>query len=134
MPALDQLAVEPFDASSTYGEKLHIVHIYVVEPHPLGDPSPYSGEVWEAEYSDYAQPTTYDGRVTLARVMLNSIGSKQMLLVDDLRPRQLDNPVWCTYGPCPNCAYLIRQDGIVEKSQTWVNVTDMKPFIDTLLR
>jgi hypothetical protein len=134
VPALDQLAVEPFDASSTYGDKLHILHIYIVEPHPLGDPSPYSGQVWEAEYTDYTQPLTYDGRVTLARIMLNSIGSKQMLLVDDLRPRQLDNPVWCTYGPCPNCAYLIRQDGIVEKSQTWVNVTDMKPFIDGILR
>jgi hypothetical protein len=134
VPALDQLAVEPFDASSTYGDKLHILHIYIVEPHPLGDPSPYSGQVWEAEYTDYTQPLTYDGRVTLARIMLNSIGSKQMLLVDDLRPRQLDNPVWCTYGPCPNCAYLIRQDGTVEKSQTWVNVTDMKPFIDGILR
>ena len=68
MPALDQLAVEPYNASSTYGDKIHIVHMYVVEPHPQGDPSPYSGVVWEAEYSDYSQPTTYDGRVTLARV------------------------------------------------------------------
>jgi hypothetical protein len=134
VPALDQLAVETFDASSTYGDKLHILHIYVVEPHPLGDPSPYSGEVWEAEYSDYSQPKTYDGRVTVAGVMQTSIGAKQMLLVDDLTPRPLNNPVWCTYGPCPNCAYLIRQDGIVEKTQRWVNVDDIKPFIDTLLR
>jgi hypothetical protein len=29
------------------------------------------------------------------------------------------NPAWCTYGTCPNCAFLIRQDGPIDTVQTW---------------
>jgi hypothetical protein len=36
------------------------------------------------------------------------------LLVDEI-----DNPVWCTYGPAPNIAYLIATDGRIIAKQSW---------------
>ena len=135
MPALNQLATKTFAGATTYSDVVHFVHLYVVEPHPQDpDPSPYSGVVWEAQYSSKRQPLTYADRVAVARDMLPEIQGTQMILVDDLTPGPSNNPVWCTYGTCPNCAYLIRQDGIIEVVQTWVDVDAMETAIDSILR
>ena len=135
MPALNTLATQTFDANLTYADVVHIVHLYVIEPHPLDpDPSPYSGVVWEAQYTTKRQPMNYADRVAAARDMLPFIEGEQLVLVDDLTPRASNNPVWCTYGPCPNCAYLIRQDGIIDSVQNWVDVLQMQTNIDRLLR
>jgi hypothetical protein len=135
VPALNSLATTAFDASSTYDQRVHFVQVYVIEPHPQDpDPSPYRGTVWEAEYSSKGQPKTYAERVQNARDVLPSIQGNQLQLVDDLTPGAHNNPVWCTYGPCPNCAFLIRQDGILDTVQTWVDATDLQSAIDALLR
>lgn len=132
MPALSSLAGQPFDAQSTYGDKVHFVHIYIVEPHPQApDVSPYRGTVWEAEYSSVGQAYSYADRVANAN-LLSGVPGDHLILVDELGPGGSDNPVWCTYGPCPNCAFLIGQDGTVAESQTWVNAGDMQRAIDEL--
>ena len=56
------------------------------------------------------------------------------VLVDDLTPGPQNNPVWCTYGPCPNCSYLIGQDVVIVAVQTWAFVDAMKLAIDQLLQ
>lgn len=112
-----------------------MVHLYVIEPHPQSpDVSPYTGEVWEGTYSTKPQPMTYEERVSDAGDMQLNITGNQLLLIDDLTPGQRNNPVWCTYGPCPNCAYLIGSDGIIKKVQTWVDVDEMKKAVDGLLQ
>jgi hypothetical protein len=132
--ALGDLATRTHDATHTYGDLLHIVHIYVVEPHPQSpELSPYSGEEWTREYSDRGQPETYAARVALALEILPELQGEQLLLVDDLTPEPLNNPVWCTYGPCPNCAYLIQQDGHIHTVQTWVSPAELQIAIDLLL-
>jgi len=47
------------------------------------------------------------------------------LLVDEI-----DNPVWCTYGPAPNIAYLIGTNGKIIAKQGWY---DPKLFEQELL-
>ena len=37
-----------------------------------------------------------------------------------------------TYGPCPNCAYLINQDGMIDTTQIWFNAWDVEKAIDGL--
>jgi len=135
VPALNSLAARSFNASSTYDQQVHFVQVYVIEPHPQDpDPSPYRGTVWEAQYSSKRQPKTYADRVQNARDVLPSIQGNQIQLVDDLTPGSHDNPVWCTYGPCPNCAFLIGQDGILDTVQDWVDADAMQGAIDALLR
>ncbi len=132
MPGLNSLASEPFDSGKTYADAVHFVHIYTVEAHPSGTPSPYSGEVWEEQYS-VPQPRTYEERVARAKVMEESLGDNQLLLVDSLTPESMNNPVWCTYGPAPNPGFLIDQDGTILVSQQWEDVDEMKTAIDGLL-
>ena len=105
---------------------VHFVNINVTEPHPEGSrrTNQYS--------SGILQPTIYDERVAIAKQIEPLLGDRQLLLVDDLTPGQ-DNPVWCTYGPCPNCAFLIGQEGIIHEVQLWSNTSAMKTAIDALL-
>lgn len=132
MPALNSLASQSFDGSSSYGDKVHFVHIYVPEPHPREpDISPYRGSPWPAEFSSVAQALTYPERVANAEQM-GDVGADQLLLIDELSGGNT-NPVWCTYGTCPNCSFLIGQDGNVAAVNTWVNSTDLKRDIDALL-
>lgn len=115
------------------GNEVHIVHLYVVEPHPQSpDPSPYSGVVWEAQYSTKRQPRTPAERQAAARDMLPFVTGPQLILVDGLDGAAA-NPVWCTYGTCPNCAFLIRQDGTIDTVQTWFDATTMEQAIRRLL-
>lgn len=135
MPALNELAAKAVDETATYADKVHFVHIYVIEPHPRSqDVSPYTGRVWEVDtYSTKSQPMTYGERVANAQDMVPLIEGNQLLLIDDLVPGQRTNPLWCTYGPAPNSAYLIRQDGALDKVQEWVDVDAMEQAIDNLI-
>jgi hypothetical protein len=135
VPDLNALANTAYDDTSTYADQVHFVHLYVIEPHPRApDLSPYSGSVWQGEYSTRPQSLAYDERVAAARDMEQELEGDQLVLVDDLTPGELNNPVWCTYGPCPNCAYLIGRDGAVDTTQTWFDADQMKAAIDSLLR
>ena len=133
MPVLNTLASTSYDSTNTYADVVHLVHVYVIEPHPASpDPSPYTGVVWEDGYSTLGQPKTYDGRVSNALEQVPLIEGDQLLLIDDLTPGDLNNPVWCTYGPCPNCAFLIGQDGVIDTVQTWIDAS-VQNAIDGLL-
>jgi hypothetical protein len=133
VPALNALAAARLPDGRAVGDALHIVHLYVIEPHPQKpDPSPYSGVAWEAEYSTKRQPLIYADRLAAARDLLPFITGAQRIVVDDLAPGAA-NPAWCTYGTCPNCAFLIRKDGTVDTVQTWFDRTAMETAIRALI-
>jgi hypothetical protein len=135
VPALNRLATTSYDDTTTYADRVHLVTLYVIEPHPMApDVSPNSGIVWEMQYSTKRQPLIYEDRVVAAQDAEALLAGNQLVLVDDLTPGERTNPVWCTYGPCPNCSYLIGQDGVIVAVQTWAFVDAMKLAIDQLLR
>lgn len=110
------------------------MHVYVIEPHPLTpDVSPYRGEVWEQVFTTIHQPFTYADRVLAASSVAPLIEGNQILLVDDLDPVGLVNPFWCTYGPSPNLACLVGQDGTVQVMQLLAEPLPLKEAIDALL-
>jgi len=132
---LNQLATRAYDAERTYDQVVHFVHVYIIEPHPEGDPGPYSGGPSEREYSaGHPQPRTFPDRLAYAQQMLPEIQGDQQMLIDDLTPGRQNNPAWCTYGPCPNCAFLIRPDGIIDTVQTWADAGAMQTAIDALMQ
>ena len=123
IPASDQL-------SDQFGQHVHFLVLYTVEAHPRApDPSPYRGRVWEQTYSDFGNPETYAGRAQNASQL--GIGANQKLLLDDLGTT--NNPFWCTYGTAPNAGWLIRQDGVIELAQPWIDVSSMGDAIQGLL-
>jgi hypothetical protein len=135
VPALNRLAATPYDDTTTYADRVHIVTLYVIEPHPIApDVSPNTGTVWQFQFSTIRQPQVYDDRVAAAQDTEELLEGNQLVLVDDLTPGPQNNPVWCTYGPCPNCSYLVGQDGVIVAVQTWAFVDAMKLAIDQLLQ
>ena len=74
------------------------------------------------------QPATYKERVTQATQMVQELAISVPILVDEM-----DNPVWCTYGPAPNSAYLIGSDGRVVEKQGWYQPKQMEFAIERYL-
>ena len=114
-----------------YQDQVHFVIIYVIEPHPVGSVSPYSGQEWTGSYSQdtegnpIGQPGTYDERAELASMCARDARITALILIDEI-----DNPVWQTYGTAPNLAYLIGTDRKVIEAQTWYDVGQMEAFIE----
>ena len=53
---------------------------------------------------------------------------KGLVLVDEI-----DNPVWCTYGPAPNAGYLIGSGGKIITKQGWFDPVKMADAIESYL-
>jgi hypothetical protein len=128
----------------TYGDRVHFITVYVIEPHPNGSRSPYNkgGTGWQ-EWWAYPylasidtgptqdplfQPRTYKERVAQARSMMRQLGVTTPVLIDEM-----DNPVWVTYGKMPNCAYLIGQNGTVIERESWYQPAQLESAIKTHL-
>jgi len=100
----------------------------------MGTTSPYSNKEWTGSYSNdeegnpVGQPLTYEERAELARKTAVEAGINVPLLVDEI-----DNPVWCTYGPAPNIAYLIGTDGKIIAKQGWYTPKLMEQAITSYL-
>ncbi|HEX5131620.1 MAG TPA: hypothetical protein VFX92_03935 [Candidatus Krumholzibacteria bacterium] len=135
MPGLNELAEKPYDAGTRFSDRVHFVHVYVVEPHPMApDPAPHVGVVAEdPRFSTVRQPRTYEGRMVNAALVRPLIVGNQIQVMDALDPNGLINPVWCTYGTSPNATYLIGRDGIIRLASTWTGTVDLEAAIRSLL-
>jgi hypothetical protein len=134
VPSLNELARTPWGEGSSLGQAVHIVHVLVIEPHPQPpDPSPYSGRPAAMAYSTRPQSTTFEQRLEAAEAIAPLLEGDQLVLIDELAPPASVDPVWCTYGPAPNSAFLIRQDGILKVVQAWLDVEAMEAAILRLL-
>ena len=60
--------------------------------------------------------------------MVKELGITVPVLIDEM-----DNPVWCTYGPAPDIAYLIDTDGTIVEKQGWYQPKSMEIAIDYLV-
>ena len=113
-----------------YGEKAHFILIYTIEAHPVGVISPYSDKEWtgrastDKEGNPLGQPITYQARREMAVQAVSELAITLPVLVDEI-----DNPVWCTYGPAPNIGYLIGTDGVIVEKQPWYQPEQMEQAI-----
>jgi|GEM_PF-815760 len=112
------MATEALNAR--YWDRVWIVHIYTIEARPTGSPSPYAGIEWlgpsgtDKAGKPIRQPAMYAERVALATQGIDGLAVTVPVLVDEM-----DNAVWCTYGPAPGMAYLIGLDGTIHAKQGW---------------
>ena len=110
--------------------------VYVVDPHPLPpDPSPYRGYPWTFNYSHYRQPRTFEERVRTA-TKINTEGVFDVKLADGLSNtgKGPSNRLWCSWGPSPNSAWLIAQNGTVVLAQTWFTASEINATLRRMLR
>lgn len=116
--------------ATEFADQVQTVLVYNMEAHPKGEANPYHGVPKEHAYSDRPQPDAYEARVKHAADV--EVGSDVLVLVDALGAGG-SNPVWCSYGTCPSCAWLIRQDGVVEAVHLWTDPPTLRGSIQALL-
>lgn len=115
-----------------FGDDVNVVLVYNVEAHPGGDdPSPYRGDLWQGRFSDRPQARSYQERLRSAREVARS--TEIPVLVDPYDAGEA-NPIWCTYGTCPSCSWLIRPDGVIEAHHDWHDPPTMDRSIELLLQ
>lgn len=110
--------------ATKYGDAINWVLVNTLEAHPKQpDPSPYRGVNWMFKYSNYSQPRNYSARVEVAQHVSEvfSLNPLFSILVDDLTPHNTsgNDPLWCSWGPAPNSAWLISRTKEVVLAQTW---------------
>ena len=97
-----------------YGDRVQFIIIYTIEAHPAEEGSPYgvrerpSPASRDSQGNPLFQPGTHEERVEQARRMVTELAISVPVLIDEM-----DNPLWCTYGPAPDIAYFISTEGII---------------------
>ncbi len=133
-PPFGQRIIATEEMQTYYDGRVRFIIIYIIEAHPIGSACPYTGEEWttsasrDKEGNPLTQPSTYQERVAQSTQMVRELGITIPVLIDEM-----DNPVWCTYGPAPNIAYLIDTDGKIVAKQGWYKPELMKTAIEEYL-
>jgi len=122
-PPFRRLCAANDTLSDKYGDQVHFIIIHVRESHAVdtGRPSLYT---YDEEGNPIYESQTYDERLEVARKTVAAEGITVPVLVDEM-----DNPLWCTYGPAPNIAYLIATDGTIVEKQGWYQPQEMEVAI-----
>jgi hypothetical protein len=112
IPTLNALA-------DRYRDRLAVVVVYVLEPHPAVDISPYFGVENLTQQNRYAdilvrQPRTYRERLAL----VDSLHAR-FALTTDLVVDGPCNEWWSAFGRAPNNAMLIDSEGVVASYHGW---------------
>jgi Iodothyronine deiodinase len=120
--------------SRRFKEDLNIVIIYVIEPHPINAPSPYTNRIWVTAKNEIAgircaQPRTLDERIELALQLRRRFRLSTAMLID-----ALDDRAWRTFGSAPNVAILVQTGGQIAVKQGWFEPQEMTRAVDTLLK
>ena len=113
-----------------YKERLNVAVLYVIEAHPKGDPSPYSGEEYVTTENIeqgilIRQPRNQDERISRAAELQELLGSSARIMVDNM-----ENIGWESIGNRPNSATLISKSGIVLEQQKWFDNEDIRHLIE----
>lgn len=133
-PSFRQQIAATEDLIAKYGDQIYFFTLYVVESHPVGSDSPYTGKESLDSYSydtldnPVCQPKTYEERVALASLLIEDSNTTSIVLMDEI-----DNPIWKIYGRAPNIAYLIDTDCKIFKAQRWYNAESMEAAIQHIL-
>jgi iodothyronine deiodinase-like protein len=120
--------------SRRFERYINTVIIYVLEPHPINEPSPYADTIWvrtknEMDGIRCAQPRTIEGRIELAHQMRRRFRLSTSILID-----ALDDRAWRAFGSAPNVAVLVDRDGRIAFKQGWFEPQEMARATTALLR
>jgi hypothetical protein len=130
-PVFQEKHPELAKTAAKYNGRVTVATVYTIEAHPSEpDPGPYKGKPSIHEFSDRRQAMTFDQRQANAREV--HAGAGEEVVIDDLSASD-ENPFWCTYGTCANCAFLIGTDGKLAAVHDWYDPPSMEGSIASLL-
>jgi ankyrin repeat protein len=113
--------------------RVQVAVIYIIEAHPKGDPSPYSGaeDVTIENQRDGVlcrQPSSLPERLILARQFQKRLQVRVPIYVD-----AMDDSVWKAIGGGPNMGVLVDNKGIVLARQGWFDAKSMQSAAESFL-
>lgn len=113
-----------------YRGRVDFYAIYTREAHPVGSPSPYTGEEWNTWMNrvtsvQVEDPQTEDQRIELASTCREALDMEIPFLVDSM-----DNSVWTAYGRASSPAFLLDPEGTLLLSQVWVLPKEIERTLD----
>lgn len=116
-----------------FGNQISVAIVYVLEPHPYNEPSPYVGRKWVTRKNQMAgirctQPKSLHERIVMAEKFREHFNISVPILVDDM-----DNSAWHAISGGPHVGLLVRQDGVVAAKQGWFDAKAMSLAIEELL-
>jgi len=117
-----------------YRGRVGFLAVYTREAHPVGSPSPYTGEEWDLwvnRVSGVRVPAAASlaSRVEQARRAERRLGLPMPFAVDTL-----DDTVWRAYGAASAPAFAIDTRGRVAARQVWSDPSALRRVLDALLR
>lgn len=121
-----------------YRDSVNFIIVYTAEAWPVGSASPFSssGEEIVQPESSYdwnskpiKQAKTYEERLATAKQFIKEEQITLPVIVDEM-----DNAVWCTYGPASNMAYLMNMEGTILAKQLYYDPEKMATAIEKYLQ
>ena len=116
-----------------YRGRVDFLAVYTREAHPVGGPSPFTGEEWDLWVNRLAGVRARDAshaaeRMGQARRAARRLGLPMPMAVDGL-----DDAVWRAYGAASAPAFVVDARGRVAARQVWSDPAALYPVLDALL-
>jgi hypothetical protein len=117
----------------SYRERVDFLAVYTREAHPVGSPSPFTGEEWDIWVNLVAgvrvrEPQNLDERIEQARHAAEALDLKMPVVVD-----RMDDAVWRAYGAASAPVFVIDAEGRVAERQVWSDPSALRDVLDHLL-
>ncbi len=117
----------------SFGDRLNVAVLYVMDAHPSGDLCPYTGTDWTTQTNRdegilIRQPRDQDERNGRAREYREKLGLDATVLVDNMQ-----NSGWVAVGKSPNTAVLVGSDGTCRVCQDWFRPEALRARLGELL-
>jgi len=116
-----------------YRERVAFLAVYTREAHPVGSPSPYTGEEWDLWVNRLsgvrvAEPGSLPERVRQATRAREALDLEIPVVVD-----RMDDAVWRAYGAASAPVFVIDAQGRVVARQVWSDPAALRETLDRLL-
>lgn len=116
-----------------FAGRVDFLVLYTQEAHPVGSPSPYTGEEWDMWINRLTgvrlrAPTTLDERRERAVDTVQRLELDAAMLVDGM-----DDVAWEAFGAAPSPAFVLDTDGRVVLRQVWVDPKELRQVLRSLV-
>lgn len=114
-----------------FGDRVSFVILYTREAHPVGSPSPYTGEVWDPWINRVTGARWTDTETTGERRDQAERAQEGLVLAPRVLVDPGGDPAWRDLGRAPSAAFVVDTEGRIVARQVWV---DPPAIRETLLR
>lgn len=115
------------------GDRVTFVVLYTREAHPVGSPSPYTGEVWDPWINRIAGARWTDTETTGERRDQAESAERRLSLAPRVLVDPDGDPAWTDFGRAPSAAFVVAPDGRIVARQVWVDPPAIREVLMKLL-